>query len=157
MKQKLFTKSAFKTALNCQTQLYYSYKRDEYANQELEDDFLQSLAEGGFQVGELAKVYYGIPPKMDIEELDYDASVAADPSKRNAVFENLRTEYATNMEKVSDDARGGISKTISDFSSVTDKFSKSVSTQGADVRASVDPHRVAVRKANKDAIKKSGK
>ena len=76
MKQKLFTKSAFKTALNCQTQLYYSYKRDEYANQELEDDFLQSLAEGGFQVGELAKVYYGIPPKMDIEELDYDASVA---------------------------------------------------------------------------------
>ena len=76
MKQKLFTKSAFKTALNCQTQLYYSYKRDEYANQELEDDFLQSLAEGGFQVGELAKVYYGISPKMDIEELDYDASVA---------------------------------------------------------------------------------
>ena len=31
MCQKKFTKSAFKTALNCQTQLYYSYKRDEYA------------------------------------------------------------------------------------------------------------------------------
>ena len=44
MKQKLFTKSAFKIAINCQTQLYYSYKRVEYANQELEDDFLQSLA-----------------------------------------------------------------------------------------------------------------
>lgn len=90
MKQKLFTKSAFKIAINCQTQLYYSYKRDEYANQELEDDFLQSLAEGGFQVGELAKVYYGIPPKMDIEELDYDQSV----ERTKELFENENVNIA---------------------------------------------------------------
>lgn len=74
MKEKLFTKSAFKVALTCPTQLYY-YRNHEYANQNLEDEFLQSLAEGGFQVGELAKVYYGIDSAHDIKSLDYDESL----------------------------------------------------------------------------------
>ena len=60
MKRKLFTKSAFKIALECPRRLYYAYDSKLYANQQLQDDFLQSLARGGFQVGELAKVYYGI-------------------------------------------------------------------------------------------------
>ena len=60
MKQKLFTKSVFKIALECPKRLFYAYDSNLYANQGLDDDFLKSLAEGGFQVGELAKVYYGI-------------------------------------------------------------------------------------------------
>lgn len=74
MKEKLFTKSAFKVALTCPTQLYY-YRNHEYANQNQEDEFLQSLAEGGFQVGELAKVYYGIDGDRDIKSLDYAQSL----------------------------------------------------------------------------------
>ena len=74
MMQKLFTKSAFKVALTCPRSLYYYYNSDKYANQEKDDEFLQSLAEGGFQVGELAKVYYGIDAKNDIRSLYYDES-----------------------------------------------------------------------------------
>lgn len=75
MKKKLFTKSAFKIALECPRRLFYAYDSDLYANQELNDDFLKSLAEGGFQVGELAKIYYGITKETDIDILDYDRSV----------------------------------------------------------------------------------
>ena len=60
MKQKLFTNSAFKIALECPRRLFYAYDSKQYANQQLEDEFLQSLAKGGFQVGELAQVYYGV-------------------------------------------------------------------------------------------------
>ena len=51
------TKSRFKLALECPTKLFYADK-DEYANNKNDDEFLESLAEGGFQVGELAKYYY---------------------------------------------------------------------------------------------------
>ena len=54
---KLFTKSAFKQALFCPTSLYYYYDDQNYANQNREDDFLQALADGGNQAGDLAKVY----------------------------------------------------------------------------------------------------
>lgn len=75
MKQKLFTKSAFKIALECPRRLYYAYDSKLYANQDLTDDFLKSLADGGFQVGELAKVYYGVKGDADIDVLDYDGAV----------------------------------------------------------------------------------
>ena len=74
-KRKLFTKSAFKQALFCPTSLYYYYGREDYANQNNEDDFLQALAEGGQQVGELAKVYYRITEDCDIKELAYDQAL----------------------------------------------------------------------------------
>lgn len=45
---------------------------NKYSNQDLTDEFPRSLAEGGFQVGELAKVYYGIKGDADIDVLDYD-------------------------------------------------------------------------------------
>jgi hypothetical protein len=44
MKKKLFTKSAFKIALECPRRLYYAYDSNLYANQDLTDDFLISLA-----------------------------------------------------------------------------------------------------------------
>ena len=75
MCQKKFTKSAFKIALECPRRLYYAYDSKLYANQDLTDEFLKSLADGGFQVGELAKVYYGIKGDADIDVLDYDEAV----------------------------------------------------------------------------------
>ena len=76
MNQKLFTKSAFKQALDCRTKAYYYRNPDLYANQELDDEFLESLAEGGFQVGEAAKVYYEVPEENDIKEIGYEESLA---------------------------------------------------------------------------------
>lgn len=74
---KLFTKSAFKIALECPAQLYYYHEPQEYANQNQQDEFLQSLAEGGFQVGELAKIYCGVDEGCDLAGLrGYDQPVA---------------------------------------------------------------------------------
>ena len=75
-KTKLFTKSAFKQAKSCLAGMYYYRNPQLYANQELEDEFLASLAEGGFQVGEAAKVYMEVPEENDIKSLDYDESLA---------------------------------------------------------------------------------
>ena len=75
MPQKLFTKSAFKQALQCPASAYYYRNPQLYANQQLDDEFLESLAEGGFQVGEAAKVYYGIPEERTIEALGYEESL----------------------------------------------------------------------------------
>ena len=57
MKHRYLTKSRFSLALECPSKIYYNGK-PEYANQNIEDSFLNSLAEGGFQVGELAKCYF---------------------------------------------------------------------------------------------------
>ena len=71
MPNRLFTKSAFKIATHCPMQAYYYYnsgnKEGQYENQSADDDFLKSLAEGGFQVGELAKIYGEVPPENDLE------------------------------------------------------------------------------------------
>ena len=81
MCQKKFTKSAFKIALECPRRLYYAYDSKLYANQDLTDEFLKSLADGGFQVGELSKVYYGIKGDADIDVLGYDEAVEKTKSK----------------------------------------------------------------------------
>ena len=54
---KPFTKSVFKIALSCPTKLYYARHPETYANSNDENEFLAALAQGGFQVGELAKIY----------------------------------------------------------------------------------------------------
>ena len=66
---KCFTKSAFKISLECPRKLYYAYDKGIYANQDLDDEFLKSLAEGGFQVGEFAKLCYGIGEENTISTL----------------------------------------------------------------------------------------
>jgi hypothetical protein len=66
---KYFTKSAFKISLECPRKLYYAYDKGIYANQDLDDEFLKSLAEGGFQVGEFAKLCYGIGEENTISTL----------------------------------------------------------------------------------------
>ena len=67
------TKSRFKTALECPTKLFYMDKEKIYFNKKSEDEFLMALAEGGFQVGELAKHYH--PGGHDITSLDYKESL----------------------------------------------------------------------------------
>lgn len=62
-----FTKSRFKLALDCPTKLYYASLPNVYNNLNVEDDFLQSLAEGGFQVGALAKIYRAV--EYDLADL----------------------------------------------------------------------------------------
>ena len=68
MTAKYLTKSRFKLAIECPTKLFYTSKK-EYANNSLDNPFLEALAEGGFQVGELAKYYY--PGGHSIHTLDY--------------------------------------------------------------------------------------
>jgi len=73
MKPRHLTKSRIKLALECPTKLYYDGK-PEYANQKIEDAFLLALADGGFQVGELAKRYF--PGGYEVETLDYEEALA---------------------------------------------------------------------------------
>ncbi|HUR98325.1 MAG TPA: hypothetical protein VMZ26_09710, partial [Pyrinomonadaceae bacterium] len=70
---RYLTKSRYKTGLECPTKLFYTGKKDEYPDQQFDDRFLQQLALGGFQVGELAKCYY--PEGIEITEREYDESV----------------------------------------------------------------------------------
>ncbi len=55
---RYLTKSRFKIGVECPTKLYYTGKKDVYADQKLDDRFLEELANGGYQVGELAKHYF---------------------------------------------------------------------------------------------------
>ncbi len=72
MKPRYLTKSRFKLAMECPTKLFYTGKK-EYVDNKLEDPFLEALAEGGFQVGELATAYY--PGGTNIDTLDYDQAL----------------------------------------------------------------------------------
>ena len=74
MKPRYLTKSRFKLALDCPNKLYYTRKK-EYANQQEEDTFLQSLAEGGFQVEELARLHYPGGVLISGNDGDYDLLV----------------------------------------------------------------------------------
>src|SRR5690606_14432619 len=56
-KPRYLTKSRFKLALDCPTKLFYT-RKDVYENQSESDPFLEALAEGGFQVEELDRMYY---------------------------------------------------------------------------------------------------
>jgi hypothetical protein len=54
---RYLTKSRFKLAVECPAKLFYSGNKA-YKNTKNEDSFLAFLANGGFQVGELAKLMY---------------------------------------------------------------------------------------------------
>ena len=54
---RLLTKSRYKLGLECPNKLYFAGK-PQYANNRDEDSFLESLAQGGYQVEELAKLHY---------------------------------------------------------------------------------------------------
>ena len=69
MKTRYLTKSRFKLALECPSKLYYSGKPNLYRDSMSENAFMASLAEGGYQVGELAKQRY--PTGIEIEGYDH--------------------------------------------------------------------------------------
>ena len=71
--QRYLTKSRFKLALECPTKLFYTGK-DEYANTKSDNEFLAMLADGGFQVGELAKLKY--PDGIEIKAKRVDQALA---------------------------------------------------------------------------------
>lgn len=70
---KYLTKSRFKVGLECPTKLFYLGK-DEYPSNKVDNPFLQSLANGGFQVGALAQTYF--PFGYTVTERDQRLAVA---------------------------------------------------------------------------------
>lgn len=71
---RYLTKSRFKLGMECPAKLFYTNKKSMYADGKMDDAFLAALAEGGFQVGELAKAYF--PDGALIDTLDYDEALA---------------------------------------------------------------------------------
>jgi len=66
------TKSLFKLSMECPTKVFYKNNKG-YHDNKLDDPFLESLAEGGFQVGELAKLRF--PGGIDLSENNAEFSV----------------------------------------------------------------------------------
>ena len=67
--QRYLTKSRFKVGCECPTKLFYLDDK-EYGSTNVDNSFLEALAEGGFQVGELAKIYH--PNGVEITSTDKD-------------------------------------------------------------------------------------
>lgn len=72
---RYLTKSRFKLAMECPTKLFYQERPHQYASTRTDDDFLQSLAEGGFQVGELAKLMF--PGGIEVTASSHEAQIEA--------------------------------------------------------------------------------
>lgn len=70
---RYLTKSRFKLAAECPTKLFYTGKSDIYPDQNDDNSFLSFLAGGGFQVGELAKLYH--PGGIDITETKHEQAL----------------------------------------------------------------------------------
>jgi hypothetical protein len=83
---KYLTKSKFTHCLECPTKLYYKSHEDEYVTSQDDNDFLKALAEGGIQVGELAKLYY--PSGYDLP-YSRDKSVTLTDTKKHLLEEDV--------------------------------------------------------------------
>ena len=66
------TKSRFQMALGCPTKIFYEGNSN-YLNNDSGNEFLRALAEGGYQVGELAKLYF--PGGVEVSNRGYEDSV----------------------------------------------------------------------------------
>lgn len=75
---RYLTKSRFKLGMECPSKLFYTGKdsgaNKVYANSKMENEFLAALADGGFQVGELAKLYY--PGGYSVDSLNHDEAIS---------------------------------------------------------------------------------
>jgi hypothetical protein len=69
---RYLTKSRFKLACECPTKLFYTGKSS-YYDASKDDDFLAMLADGGYQVGALAKL--GFPNGIEIHGLEHQKSL----------------------------------------------------------------------------------
>lgn len=86
---RYLTKSRFKLAAECPTKLFYTGKTSTYADMTQDDPFLQALADGGFQVGELAKVMF--PGGIEIQSRGHEKQV-------RETDEHLRNDEVTLFE-----------------------------------------------------------
>lgn len=85
-KPRHLTKSRFKLALDCPTKLYYT-RNPIYENSSETDSFLQGLAQGGFQVEELARMYF--PDGIPILDEDWNYNKLADRTAALLQQENI--------------------------------------------------------------------
>jgi hypothetical protein len=83
---KVLSKSRFKLGLECPNKLFYTNKK-EYANTKMSDPFLEALAEGGFQVEELARMHY--PNGVLIEGNDWDYQLLWKQTQKLLKQENI--------------------------------------------------------------------
>jgi len=60
--------------MECPTKLFYTRKEKEYRNTKGDNEFLASLAEGGFQVGKMAMLLY--PDGKEIKAKNNQASLS---------------------------------------------------------------------------------
>lgn len=82
--KKYLTKSRFKLAIECPTKLYYASQGSDYLDRNKDNDFLQALADGGYQIGELAKFKYHPDPigaQITVESLKHDEALSATNTK----------------------------------------------------------------------------
>lgn len=73
MTTRYLTKSRFKLGLECPTKLHFTGNRA-FANTQANDSFLQALADGGFQVGELAKLMH--PGAVEVRDTGHEEALA---------------------------------------------------------------------------------
>ena len=83
---KVLSKSRFKLGLECPNKLFFTGKK-EYANKKAEDTFLKALAQGGFQVEELARLHY--PDGIFINTENYQYEKAFSLTKEALKEENV--------------------------------------------------------------------
>ena len=69
---RYLTKSRFLLGLDCPAKLFYT-RKDQYPDKNSDNEFLEALAKGGFQVGALAKCYY--PDGHDLDTLKGEEAV----------------------------------------------------------------------------------
>ena len=81
---RYLTKSRFKLAAECPRKLFYTGKPD-YVDRSVEDSFLAALAEGGYQVGELACLQF--PDGIRVDTLEHQKALddTAELLKRDEV------------------------------------------------------------------------
>jgi len=97
------TKSLFKTALECPTKLYYQNPKNGYFNKKKDNEFLEALANGGHQVGELAKFKYHDDPvgaSITVIERNHRAAVAATRNLLGASDRAVIAEAALQVDKL---------------------------------------------------------
>ena len=85
-RMRYLTKSRFKQGLECPTKLFYT-KKELYPSSNKGDTFLQSLAEGGFQVEELARMQFS--EGKAILGVDWNYSELAESTKVLLQEENV--------------------------------------------------------------------
>lgn len=87
---RFLTKSRYRMACECPTKLFYTKKSKEepaYIDNGIDDPFLAALRDGGFQVGELARQYYGQGVLIDtLDEAKALKLTAAEMLKPNALI-----------------------------------------------------------------------